>query len=481
MVTITNLNQTAFEPLSQTEAATVSGGVALPETLSQEESTASSIGNVVTSDTKNKSQNKSQQWSSSLQSLLDQPPSSLPLRLMIGGIAFCSIFGAWAWFGRIQDVSYAQGRLVPQGEVYKVQPIDPGEVARITVREGKSIKAGQVIAELDDRLAQAEVDRLKQSLTALQFERMQKQGLIERIQLEIKSRQSIAAAEAQAQEAAIAEVYTKAEISRKTIQELQSELAAHQVRLDRLQPLVETGALAQDHLFDAEASIREYQRNMTQTQGELQNALTQEKQFRAQLTQKRAEGQTNQLQAQQQLQQLKIDVSQLDAKIQETQNLLKTAQAKLGQLYLRAPIDGVISSLKVHNAGEVLQPGQTLAEIAPKQAPLVLSAVLPSGQAGFVRVGMPVQMKFDAFPYQDYGVVPGRVISVSPDSQVDEQLGTVYRVNIKLDRKFITHEQQEVYLKAGQTAKAEIVTRQRRIIDVLIEPIKRLQAGGISL
>ena len=53
------------------------------------------------------------------------------------------------------------------------------------------------------------------------------------------------------------------------------------------------------------------------------------------------------------------------------------------------------------NQGEVIQPGQTVAEITPKNAPLILTASLPNDKAGFVKTGMSVKVKFDAYPYQN--------------------------------------------------------------------------------
>ena len=117
MVTITNLQCVIFQPLQGSEAAIVIGGIASPEPPLKEDSAQTSSASVPVVA-------NGQQWSPSLQQLLDQPPSSLPTRFIAGGIAFCCIFGAWAWFGQIQDTSYAQGRLIPQGEVDRVQPVD---------------------------------------------------------------------------------------------------------------------------------------------------------------------------------------------------------------------------------------------------------------------------------------------------------------------------------------------------------------------
>ena len=129
----------------------------------------------------------------------------------------------------------------------------------------------------------------------------------------------------------------------------------------------------------------------------------------------------------------------------------------------------------------MVEPGQTIAKIAPADAPLVLSAKLPNQEAGFVEAGMSVQVKFDAYPYQDYGVVSGRVTAISPDAEMDERLGKVYEVEIALDRDHVATPDQLIRFKPGQTASADIVIRQRRIADVLLDPIRQLQQDGISL
>lgn len=476
--------------------------------------------------------------STSVQTLLDQPPSSLPQRIILGGLVFSLAFGAWATFGEIDEVGHAQGRLVPKGEVYKINPIGLGKTASIHVEEGEVVKAGEILLELDTELADQEVERLEQLLSANQNQLIQMQALIEKTRLETETRIAIAQANAQAQKAAIAQVEAKADATRELIIQNQTMAAAAQDKINRLQPLVGTtqelirqkkldakaqeerlarlepllaeGAISKEVVFQAEQSFRNQQRAIiesqlqegnsikeqifqaqqslrnhqsaiTQNQGELQQTLAQAAQLEAELTQKQSEVRRTQIEAQQQIQKLEVEMAQLKAKIADNKNQIKTAQAKLKQQFLYAPVDGVVSSLNVANVGEVLQAGQSVAEIAPQDAPLVLSASLPSSEAGFVKEGMPVQVKLDAYPYQDYGVVRGEVTAVSADAKADPQLGTVYKVEVTLDRNYVTDDGQTVQFKAGQTASADIIIRRRRIVDLLLDPIRKLQEGGLKL
>lgn len=450
-----------------------------------------------------------QYWSTSLQTVLDQPPAALPRQLLLCGIVFCLSFGAWATFGQIDEVGHAQGRLVPKGEPYKIHPVVSGKVAHIDIQEGEVVKAGQMLFELDTQIAANEVERLQQQRAAYRTELLQTQALIDKASLEAQTLAKSskadsettmvaiaqAQAKAQAQAASIVEASKKAANTRTLLTQLQVDVVAQQARIDRLRPLVQKGALSSEQVFQAEQALRDRQRSITQSQGDLQQtlaeldglqaerqqALDEPSRLQAELAQKQAQGSTAQVQAQQKIQQLQVQKTQLQAQLNENQKLLLKAIDELEQRSLNAPVNGVILSLNVRNPGEVVQPGQTIAEIAPYGAPLILSTSLPNREAGFVKQGMPVQVKLDAYPYQDYGIVRGKVLTISPDSKLDERLGAVYRVEVALERDYVRTNNQTIQFKAGETATAEIVIRRRRIVDILLDPIRKLQKGGLNL
>lgn len=423
----------------------------------------------------------SSDWSHSLQSVLDQPPATLPGRLILAGMLFSAAFGAWAWFGTIQDVSYAAGRLVPEGKVYKVQPTATGAITRILVQPGDTVKAGQVVAELDQRLARGEVKRLQQALKSDRTQLRHAQEMIDRTLLEAQTQRAIAQSQIQSQTAQLTEARAMAKTQQDLMGQLELDQQAYEERIARLRPLLQEGAIAQEQLFEVEQGWRDRHRNLIQSQGELVRSQAAARRFQAELSTQQAESRRSELSTQQRLQQLKLEVTELMAKIEQTEYQLKIAKTQLEDNRLQATVDGVILSLNVDNTGEVVQPGQTVAEIAPSDAPLVLLASLPDREAGFVRVGMRTQLKFDAFPFQDYGLITGKVISISPDAVVHEQLGAVYQVEISLDQSYVTDENHPIALKAGQTANAEIIVRQRRIIDLLLEPFRKLQRDNLSL
>ena len=521
-------------PLSDQEATAIYGGVAsLTEVLvpnrqkeqEQEQKTDTA-------------QKKDQNWSPSVQTLLEQPSASFPGRIIIGGMVFCLALGTWSYVGQIEEVGVAQGKLIPQGQTYKIEPVSAGQVTQLAVEEGDTVQAGQTIAELDTELAQQEVERLQQLLSNYKQELIQKQVQLERVSLEAQTQSAISAAETRAQESTVAQLTARISTTRQLLaqlrseeqlyqrrqtlvqpvsqlaqtrmQQLEAESKAHQERLERLEPLVAEGAISQEFLFQAQQSylqtqqqltqsrlqkitgtdeqlfqvdqsLRDRQTRITQSQGELAAALKESERLQAELAQKQAQEQRTTLEAQQRIQQLELEITQLRGRIKDAENQLTSAKARLKQRFLYAPVDGVVLSLNVQNTGKFVQSGQTIAEIAPQDAPLVLSATIPGRDAGFIEVGMPVKMKLDAYPYQDYGIIAGEVTSISADAEIDPTIGAVYRVEISLEKDYVTEEQQQVQFKAGQTASADIVIRRRRIADILLEPIRKLREDGISM
>jgi hemolysin D len=189
---------------------------------------------------------------------------------------------------------------------------------------------------------------------------------------------------------------------------------------------------------------------------------------------------------QQQLDELLAQLSILKSEIVQTQKQIQSLTLQLEQRVVRSPTDGVIFQLPIKKAQTFVQPGQIVAQIAPQGLPLILKAQASSQQSGQMRVGMPVKLKFDAYPFQDYGVVPGTLRWISPDSKTVE-LGQgqgqseIFELEITLDQMYIANADRRIELTPGQSATAETIIRQRRIVDFILDPFRQLQQGGLKL
>ena len=140
-----------------------------------------------------------------------------------------------------------------------------------------------------------------------------------------------------------------------------------------------------------------------------------------------------------------------------------------------APIDGTITALDVRHAGTVLCAGQQVASIAPSRARLIVDVQVPNALIGFVERGLPATIKLDAFAFQDYGTIAGRVIDIAADVRSDGPQGSLY-VPIAPAHDRIAAGGKVRRLRPGLSLTAEIVTGRQTILDLLLTPIRKLRA-----
>ena len=193
------------------------------------------------------------------------------------------------------------------------------------------------------------------------------------------------------------------------------------------------------------------------------------------------------LKSQEEYKNTKAQITNIEGEIAQTQSLIMGLEYQMQQRVIYSPVAGTVFQMPVKKPGAVVQVGQMVAQVAPQNSPLVLRGQMSSRDSGLLEVGQPVKVKFDAYPFQDYGVVPGRLTWISPDSRVAQTSTPTptppqdfYEVEIELERNYVENYEGTVTLTPGQTATAEIVIRQRRLADIILTPFKSLRKGGIQ-
>jgi len=144
-----------------------------------------------------------------------------------------------------------------------------------------------------------------------------------------------------------------------------------------------------------------------------------------------------------------------------------------------SPFDGVVYNVKA-TKGPV-QSGEELLSILPKDENMVLEVKILNRDIGFIHEGMKAKVKLATFPYQEFGIVEGEVLKVSPNAIVEKDVGLVFPTRIRLNKHAITVRGQAVDFTPGMAATAEIVTRKKSVLDFLIEPITRRFSEAFSV
>ena len=157
----------------------------------------------------------------------------------------------------------------------------------------------------------------------------------------------------------------------------------------------------------------------------------------------------------------------------DAEGQLAQAKVKAEGQKITAPLSGKIYNLEASLGARTVQPGDEVLSILPTDHQLILEVKVLNRDVGFIKVGQAAKVKVATFPFQEFGVIKGKVLSISPNATADKDLGPVFKAKIKLDRSAVQVNGQAVELTPGMAANAEIVTRKRSVLTFLMEPITK--------
>ena len=110
--------------------------------------------------------------------------------------------------------------------------------------------------------------------------------------------------------------------------------------------------------------------------------------------------------------------------------------------------------------------------IVPLDVQTKLEANLNSRDRGFVKNGQKVAIKFDAFPYTQYGTLQGKICKIANDSFSSDNINYFYKIDVCLDKDHLYIKNKKHKISLGYTAQIDIYTDRRKIIDFFLAPIK---------
>jgi hemolysin D len=405
----------------------------------------------------------------------------------------------WSFIGRADVIVSATGVLGPEDEARRVYaPID-GELIDIYVTEGAPVSKGDLLARLNARDAiQVAANALEAELARKQAEQEYKdfperrelmQRHAETLQAQIETAERMhekrvsegLAKLSQAQKA-------KLEEARGTLEKAGITRSTAKREWDKLQRLFSRpggGGIAQSKVEEARNAYL-----ASETDYKLAEAKLGELEF--QLSEEYTKAKVELDSGDQKLQELRIEHEKAldDIKQEENRVELKYRSARLAaeaatritfenidaENYLRilAPVSGVVTYVASTQKGDKVQANTPLISIAPKGARRVLKIDIDEKDRGFLREGLEVKMKFNAFPYQRYGFISGTLDYISPSTQRAQTDTRVYKGHVSLNKDYYEVDHVDYPLRYGMTATAEIVVRKRRLIDMALDPLRRL-------
>jgi adhesin transport system membrane fusion protein len=368
---------------------------------------------------------------------------SAPLLLLLGMVLFIT----WASLSEMDQSVRSTGQVIAVARNQIIQAADGGVLTQILVAEGEHVVAGQAVARLETTRTEAGYQETNTKLMALNA--------------------SLARANAESKEQELL-FDPKHGILPKF------QLSQLQLFLHRKQTLNDELILLNAGLILSEEELRISQQLLKS--GDISPVEMMKAQRQLQESQGRIAHVKNKY-----LQEAKQDVIRLEEEISSQRFKLNERQSLLDHSVLNTPVAGIVKVLRVSTVGGVLRAGDEIMHISPTQSGQVVEAKINPSDRGEISLGMPVNLKFDAFDYSVYGMLNGTLSYISSDTLTEQGSAgtaqTYYRVQVKLlpGTKLLSPDD----LKPGMTATLDIRTRARTVLHYLTKPVQKAFTGAL--
>jgi len=416
------------------------------------------------------------------------PPGAVVRMVSLAICAMVALALGFAYVAKMDIVVSVQGKVIPSGKSKVVQPLEPGIVRAVLVRDGQKVKAGDVLVELDPTSTGADRERLQRDSWEAQAEVLRSNAqlngansigapanmpaaVVTNQTATLQARLSEQGAKLAGLDSDLGKRRADADAIQSNLAQLRASLPLvrqkHQMRED----MAKTGHLSQSSVLEtqlelmaAEKEIAVQTNRLKESQAGYQTTVQQRLQavaeFKARTSSERADAVKRQTAAEQEL---------------------VKANQRWTQQTLRAPIDGVVQQLAVTTVGGVVTAAQPLLTLVPEQSILEIEAQVMNRDIGHLQVGQRVINKIETYDFTRYGFLDGEVLWVGTDAVQDQKLGLVYPVRIRLNQTRTPSAVNGRYgeVTAGMNVTADIRTDERRMIEYLLAPMLRYQQEAL--
>lgn len=385
-------------------------------------------------------------------------------------------------------VAVAPGKIISSGKIKLIQPLKSGVVQEIYVRDGQMVKKGDPLIKIKFEESENNRIRLEQellfaSIDVLRYEALLTDDPVNNFilptdlsgTLVLKNKKLLRAdleklnAEIKVLDGQIDQVGAEMQTLEAEIQKVKNAIPNLQETVDIKASLLKDRLVSKIQYLDLERQLIEYKETMAVNHKRLEESKIKLETLQSQKNQVRMQFE-----------------NEMRYKLQESSNKEEILKKELinaiwvdNLAEIKAPENGVIQELEIYTVGGVVTPAQTLMKLVPEDAVLEVEATLLNKDMGFVKIGQETSIKVDSFPYTKYGFITGKILHISGDAIMHEELGPVYAIRVSMDKTTIAAEDREIRLSPGMTVTAEVKTGKRRIIEYIMAPFIRYKTESM--
>ncbi|ROS00957.1 adhesin transport system membrane fusion protein [Sinobacterium caligoides] len=395
----------------------------------------------------------------------------------------CVVLIIWAACTQVDEVTRAEGKVIPSSRVQVIQNLEGGILDELYVREGQHVKKGTPLLNIEDSRAEAAVIESNVEYEALiaaaarlvgeanntppsypSGDNPRLQGYVHAEKQLYRIHQRELANEKIIVQHAIDQKQFEIESTQQTIQDLttQLNLLHEQKRINK--PLVAIGAVPRLELLTLEQQI-------SSLRGELNRAKNAIPSLSSALKGEKEKLNGVEVRFQEQAQE---ELTQIRAKVAIALAGQTSHQDRIARTSISAPLDGTIKKIHITTLGGVIQPGMTLIEIVPDGKDIIVEAHVKPSDIGFVHPGLAARIKISAYDFATYGALDAVVEHVSADTIVDEQGNSFYIIRLRVANNTMMNSDGNLPIIPGMQATIGINIANRSLLSYIFKPVLRM-------
>ena len=394
------------------------------------------------------------------------------------------VFAAWASFTGLDEVSTAEGEIVPLGQVKVIQHLEGGIVQDIFVAEGARVSEGDPLIQLDLASGGANREELQVNLDGLELTLARLDAEAHGKKLELPTEQAarrpdIASAEQREFDARKRELASTLSVLRQLVRQRDLEIGEFESKADAFAEdlrLAERNFKISKDLLDQGLTTQvdhlKIERDVAALKGEISTIKVSISRARSAKPEAREREREETLKFRREAQEKLSKTEQAMARARE--QLLKATE-QVGRTEIKSPIEGVVKNLRYHTIGGGVTPGDPIMEIVPVGESLVVEARLNPVDRGYVQEGQAAVVKVSTYDFVRYGGLAGQVRRIAPDTNTDPEGNPYYAVIVETEKSYLGVEEGSLPIVPGMEAIVDIHTGQRSVLDFLIRPVLKLK------
>lgn len=407
-------------------------------------------------------------------------PSAVILLGVIFAFIVCALI--FATFAEIDEVTHAEGKVIPSSKIQVIQNLEGGILQAVYVGEGELVNKGQILLQIDNSGSAANFGETQARFFSLM-------GTIDRLIAEsegkklefspvlVAEHRQIADSQQELYQARLAELQSQQAILRQQADQRTQERAEIEGKLRQLRrsldltreeynitkPLADKGIVSQTDFLQLKRQLNDLEGEISTAELALPRADSAIREANRRIEERLLAFKSEALR----------ELAERRAEFNGLEQIMGAAEDRVSRTEVRSPVRGLVKEIKIRTIGGVIRPGEDIAEIVPVEDSLLVEGRIRPADIAFLSPDQTAMVKLTAYDFTIYGGLPAKLERISADTIRDEEGEEFYRITVRTDQNYLLRQGRKLPIMPGMVATVDVLTGERTVLNYLMKPIRR--------